>query len=440
MRIAFLLGSFPVTSETFVIRQIAALLELGHDVSIFADLPEDGEIMQSLVRQYRLLERTTYVRMPRESGYWEMPIVPLMARTWVPGSSSPILNAVRLGRALPTIARAFRLAPSLAVEVLRPSRYGMEARSLSSIYRLSALASCTQRFEVAHAHFGHIANRFRFVRRLWGIPFVVTFHGFDFTTWPREHGADVYRDLFDVADAITIHTGFGADRLIQLGCPRHKICRLPVGIDVRAIEFRERGMRPSDPIRFLTVARLVEIKGLEYSIRAFARLGAWLPGAVYDIVGGGADELRLRKLASELGLDAQVRFHGAQGQEFVKRALSQADIFVLPSINRSGDQEGQSVALLEAQAAGLPIVATRTGGIPEVILDCKSGFLVADRDSDALAERMLYLAKNPHLWPEMGRAGRLHVEQNFAAQRLDRRLVKLYQDCAGYPSVCSQES
>ena len=89
---------------------------------------------------------------------------------------------------------------------------------------------------------------------------------------------------------------------------------------------------------------------------------------------------------------------------------------------------------MEAQAAGLPVVSTRTGGIPDVVVDGESGFLVRDRDSDALGERILFLLEHPELWPSLGRRGRSHVEKHFDVRILNERLVEIY-ETAAYPAA-----
>ena len=101
----------------------------------------------------------------------------------------------------------------------------------------------------------------------------------------------------------------------------------------------------------------------------------------------------------------------------------------LPSITASnGDQEGIPVVLMEAQATGLPIISTYHTGIPEVVIDGKSGFLVHEKDVDALAEKLEYLIKHPEIWPEMGRYGRKHVEEKYDIKKLNQQLVKIYQN------------
>ena len=117
-----------------------------------------------------------------------------------------------------------------------------------------------------------------------------------------------------------------------------------------------------------------------------------------------------------------VHFLGPQEQMQVVQTLGQSHIFLLPSI-----AEALPVVLMEAQAVGLPVIATIVGSTDQVIVDGKSGFLVPSRDESALAERLQYLIEQPGIWPEMGRAGRKFVEEQYDIKKLNNRLVEIFQ-------------
>jgi len=170
----------------------------------------------------------------------------------------------------------------------------------------------------------------------------------------------------------------------------------------------------------------VEIKGQEFIIRAMAKLQQSHPAVCCDIVGDGPLRQRLENLAAELGLQSRVTFHGAQNSSRVGELMTQAHLFVSASINVNGDQEGQGLVLQEAQASGLPVIATNHGAFPEGILSGKSGFLVSERDVDALVERLSFLIEHPETWPEMGRAGRKFVEENYDIRKLTSELTDIY--------------
>src|SRR5262245_15394942 len=195
--IAMFVGSFPVVSETFILRQITGLLDRGHRVDIYADLPTPSNApVQPEIARYDLLERATFMDMPEECTPWELPIRPITGESWVPGSAQPVSNFGRLRRALPLLASSCLHSPRLARQVLDPDEYGYYAASLSSIYRLAKLAAVHKVYDIVHAHFGPVANRFRFAKKLWKVPFVVTFYGYDFSVIPRKEGFVVYDELF----------------------------------------------------------------------------------------------------------------------------------------------------------------------------------------------------------------------------------------------------
>jgi colanic acid/amylovoran biosynthesis glycosyltransferase len=426
-RIAMFVGSFPVISETFIVRQITGLLDAGHQVDLYADTrTEPASPVHPEVRQYGLLERTTFMDMPPETAPWEMPVWPITGRTWPPGSAHPVHNMVRVLRALPKSFRCLVRAPRLAWQAFRPAEYRYQAASLSALYRLAVLSARRKRYDVLHAHFGPVANSFRFARELWRAPLVVSFHGYDFSTLPRKEGAGVYRKLFDIADALTANSEYTLKKVEELGAPRGRLHKLPVGLDPREIGFRERSLTPGEPVRLLTVGRLVAIKGHEYAIQAVAWLREQGRNIRYVIVGDGPLRKKLESLVKEQNAEEIVTLRGAADSAEVGRLLHEAHLFVLASVSIEGDQEGQGLVLQEAQASGLPVVATQHGALPEGMLPGRSGFLVPERDVSALAERLGYLVDHPELWPEMGRQGRQFVEERYDIRRLNRRLIRLY--------------
>ena len=165
-----------------------------------------------------------------------------------------------------------RVAPRLAFQVLDRQEFGYQAASLSALLRLATLCRRPRQFDVLHAHFGPVGNSFRFARELWDAPLIVSFHGYDFSTVPRKEGARVYQKLFATADAVTVNSDYTRRQVETLGCPAARLHKLPVGLDPDAFPFRERALKPGEPVRILTVARLTEIKGHAFVVRAVAKL------------------------------------------------------------------------------------------------------------------------------------------------------------------------
>lgn len=427
LRVAFLVGQFPVVSETFILRQITGLLDRGHEVDIYADTRGDlSKATQPEVAEYRLLERTTFMDMPPECAPWELPAWPWDGETWIPGATEAIPNWRRLVEALPALRRCLERTPALTEQALSAEHSGHQARSLSALYRLDRLSARRGGYDVLHAHFGPVGESFRFARELWRAPLVVSFHGYDFTTLPRRHGVKMYEILFAVADAITVNSEFTRARVAQLGCPPEKLRLLPVGLDLNSFPFARKMLRPGEPARLITVARLVEIKGHEYALRAVARLRERHPGVRYEIVGDGPLRPKLEQLVAELQLGDVVTLHGARDGTFVRQRMAQSHLALLASVNVEGDAEGQGLFLQEAQACGLPVVATRHGALPEGLVPGGSGFLVPERDAEAIAERLAFLVAHPESWAELGQRGREFVERRYDIRQLTVELVELY--------------
>jgi colanic acid/amylovoran biosynthesis glycosyltransferase len=136
----------------------------------------------------------------------------------------------------------------------------------------------------------------------------------------------------------------------------------------------------------------------------------------------------MERLVQREGMNDKIKILGAMNQEELRTYFEIAGVFILSSCTSfDGDMEGIPVVLMEAQASGIPVVSTLHSGIPEVVLDGKSGFLVPERDVNGLTERLQYLVEHPDLWPEMGRCGRKLVEEKYDIKKLNSKLVCMYE-------------
>ena len=392
-------------SETFILYQVTGLLDLGHDVRIISmNRPPADAPVHGAVEEYSLLERTTYFNLPASKGR--------LACTGLHALGS---LAIRHGR---------RALPAIRV---MPKRWGVPHPFDLTWTRL--LCPVLQDCDVIHAHFGPDGRAALPAAVMSRLPLVVTFHGYDVGRIAQKHGAHFYALLFREGSAFMCVSEYLRERVIALGAPAEKTVLQYINSSVGDVPYRERTHRDGEPIRVLTVARLTEKKGLEYSIEAVRRLVADGVDVRYSIVGKGPLRPQLTRIVTSAGLDGVVKLRGALPRPEVLRLLDSAHLFMLTSVTAAdGDTEGLPVVLREAQAAGLPVLTTDHAGNPEAIEDGVSGFLVPERDVDALAERLAYLIDNPHTWPEMGRAGRKFVEEMFDIRKLNRRLVSIYED------------
>ena len=285
-----------------------------------------------------------------------------------------------------------------------------------------------------HAHFGtEGCSALRLKQRL-ELPLVTSFHGFDASRMLRQRRwREALKRLFGEGDAFTVVGKDMAARLAEAGCPHDKIRVQHVGIDLDGIPFGPHPVTPEGGrIGLLFCGRLVEKKGVLHALLAFARLADKWPDLVLRIVGDGPLRPKLKEVVRHLNLGDRVQMLGAIPHKRVLREMQRAHIFVLPSVTAAdGDMEGAPVVLMEAQAAGLPVVSTRHADIPEVVVDGQSGFLVAEHDNAALVDRIDYLLEHREHWPEIGAAGRRHIERHYSISGQVESAEELYDELVG---------
>ena len=247
-----------------------------------------------------------------------------------------------------------------------------------------------------------------------GIPLIVHFHGHDAhrTSVVNEHRAG-YREMFDYAYRIVSVSRYMTEALVKLGADRAKILYNPYGPRDSFFD-----VQPDYRPTVLSVGRFTDIKANYLTLAAFRIALDSVPGARLNMVGEGELRESCRTLARLWEIDGSVDFPGAVNHSDVAQQYSQACCFAQHSISPSyGDAEGTPVAILEAGAAALPVVATRHAGIPDVVVDEVTGFLVKEGDVTAMAEKMKTLLQDPKLCRQMGSAAREHVRKNYSMGR-----------------------
>jgi colanic acid/amylovoran biosynthesis glycosyltransferase len=343
-------------------------------------------------------------------------------------SDNPFWRVLKI---FPLFLTRFYKNPKVFLKSLNIAKYGREAKSLTLLYLASNVLGKQLKYDIIHCHFGQNGIKGVFLREI-GIfqgKIITTFHGNDVHYYPRKYGKNVYKALFEKGDLYTINSRFTGNKAIELGCSNEKIIRHPVGLETSKFNFKKREINTDKLIKIITVARLVEKKGIEYSIKAVAQVLKKHTNLEYQIVGEGVLRPSIENLIAELGISNQVKLLGWKTHDELQKLYADSHIFILSSVTASdGDKEGQGLVLQEAQAMGLPVLSTLHNGIPDGVLDGKSGFLVPERDVEALAEKLNYLVEHPEVWSEMGLAGRKFVEQNYDINKLNDKLVQMYRD------------
>jgi len=248
------------------------------------------------------------------------------------------------------------------------------------------------------------------------VPLYVHFHGFDVSAYVNKlHWRLQYRKLARQAAGIVCPSVFLASKLGAIGIPYRTVYVVPCGVDTE--EFKPaNGMR--DGKLLLGVGRFVEKKGQRYTIAAFSDVARLDPDIRLEMIGDGPLLSRCIELSQELGVAQRVAFVGAREHEYVREAMQRASVFVQHSVTApNGDTEGLPVAILEAMASGLPVVSTQHAGIPEAVVHGKTGLLVHEKDTDAMAKAILRVLENAELAHSMGLAGRRRALLHFAATK-----------------------
>lgn len=402
MRIAYLIPVFPKLSETFILNQITGLIDRGYEVDIFGSSLGNLETVHPDVHTYDLLGRMRHIEVPRN----------------------------RLSRALRAGAHLLDAGSwhPATLSALNPFRHGKRAFNLEMLYVTLSLLK-EEPYDIVHCHFGNwgpvgleLINQNATQGKL-----VTSVRGADITS-DLKKDPGMYDELVKAGDLFLPISDFFKQKLIDQGCNPAKIEVLRDGIDVSRFEFRSRCRAESEPTRLLFIGRLEPKKGIFFAIRAVANAVQSGRKLVFDVIGDGALRGDLERLIAEQGIADAVNLHGAQPQNRVLAHLRDAHVLIAPSVTApNGDQEGIPNTVKEGMAVGLPILSTLHSGIPELVEDGVSGFLVPEHDVDALTERLIYLLDNPERWAEMGRAGRTKIESEYDIEVLNDKLVILYQ-------------
>lgn len=400
-----LVRNFPNLSETFILNQITGLIDAGHEVDVFARGSKDGVKVHADVDRYQLLDRTRYPRIPTNK-LWRVAKAMVMAFRSEGGSRR------RRSRVL---AGAVNVA-----------QHGSSALSLELFYTSINFLEA-RRYDIIHVQVGTLGAKALALLQIGATDgdLVVSFRGSDLTVEENTVG---YRALFETGKLFLPVCESFADKLVDMGCDPQRIRVHYSGIELSRFPFSVRRRSPDEPTRILTVARLVEKKGLAYAIDAIEQIKATGKFVRYTIIGEGALRPQLEKMVHERHLSEEITLVGPKNQAEVIEYLRDAHLFIAPSVTaKSGDQEGIPNVLKEAMAMGLPVVSTLHSGIPELVEEGVSGFLVPERDHEALADRLSFLIDHPERWAEMGRAGRARVEADFDSAKLNDRLIGLYE-------------
>ncbi|HTZ87761.1 MAG TPA: glycosyltransferase [Solirubrobacteraceae bacterium] len=396
MRVAYVVSRFPDPSETFVLREMIAVERQGEgDVELFALFPPKHEFVHP------------------------------EAERWVERTHRVTARGAVAGLLWWLVRRPVRTTSSLWATVAGYWRSpGRLARSLVTSAIAAAHARTMRRDGVdhIHAHFAtYPALAAWFAGRLLDVPYSFT-----------AHAHDIFIDQLNLArlvhdaQAVSVISQFNRELLTRFGADRATPAHVVhCGVDPAAYSFRPRAPSTNGPVRAICVATLNELKGHAILLDALAREG--LERVQLDLVGSGPLEQPLRAQAARLGITERVRFWGTRSEREVAELLDEAEVFVLASVVASnGQMDGIPVALMEALAAGLPVIASRLSGIPELVRDGETGLLVEPGDPEALADAFRRLLADPDAAIARARNGRSLIEAEFDIAGSGAAMLELF--------------
>jgi colanic acid/amylovoran biosynthesis glycosyltransferase len=289
---------------------------------------------------------------------------------------------------------------------------------------------------ILHSHFGNRGYFDLALKRKLDLPQVTTFYGHDASSLPQEERwKKRFKTLFQYGDLMLAEGHYMKKTLLELGCPDGKVKVQHLGVDLEKIPFIPRTLNNHHTVKILIAGTFREKKGITYALEAFAKLASHYKNLEVTLVGDAGRSQRevdykkeIITLIGNRNIAHRVNYLGfLPYPAFIEEAKNN-HIFLSPSIHPSdGETEGGApVALIEMSAFGMPIVSTFHCDIPEVVIDGESGFLVPEKNTDELAERLEHLINHPELWETMGRAGRKHMEAEFNILTQAKRLETIY--------------
>jgi len=282
------------------------------------------------------------------------------------------------------------------------------------------------KIEVVLVEYGTTAQTYLPLIKELKLPLVVHFHGYDASIFEVIEGNSNYTEVFKYATYIIAVSRKMEKKLLELGCPNKKLVYNVYGPKNEFLDIKPNFNKP----QFISIGRFVDKKAPYYTILAFKRVLEEFSDAKLIMAGNGPLLNMCKNLVNHYGIGNSVEFAGIINSEQYREYLEESLAFVQHSIIAdNGDSEGTPVAVLEASAAGLPVISTIHAGIPDVIRNKETGLLVEEHDVVGMSNNMMILLKDLSLAKEIGKSGKENIKTNFTLQRHIDVLDSLIKKC-----------
>jgi len=401
-RIAYLMSWYPAVTETFILNEMLQLHRSGVDLHIFPLLGAAHDVChpgsQELASRVHYHAAVSWQTLSAQL-HWILRRPARYLRAWRAAIAGNMRSPEFLAKALLVVPRAAVLGRI------------MEQRNVAHV----------------HAHWAtHPALAALVIRELTGISYSFTAHAHDLYL-----DRSMLGEKIRAAEFVVTISQFNRALIAKLFGPAAaaKTVIIPCGVDPRMFRPRER-RAPDGVLRIACVAGLRDYKGHRWLVEACRLLRA--RGIPFDcaLVGDGPERAAIEAAIARARLGEHVRLLGNRPQQEVRGVLDHSDVFVHPSVvTADGMMDGIPVALMEAMAAEMPVISTNVSGIPELVLDGRTGLLVPEKDPASLAAALERLHRDPELALRLGRQGRRHVLEKYNllqnASRLRAQLMRV---------------
>ena len=404
-RIGYILNQYPAISHSFILREVLALRKLGIEIDTFSIHRSDPAHL--LAREDREEYGRTYA------------LRPIGMRSLLAAHVAAVRSRPRIY--VQTLFKALGRGRGSARDVAWQLFYFLEAVPIWLQVNRAGLRHI-------HAHFTSPAADVAMIIAELGNRNAASSWSFS------AHGADIQEtdqtrltDKIRSADGVVCVSDFGRSQLMAAveSAQWPKIAVVHCGVDIEAFPVKGAASRAGRPLRILNVGRLVSVKGQALLLEAAALLAQRGLDYCLTIVGDGPLGNALRERTRELGIEGSVEFTGSVGQDDIATLYRDADLFCLPSL-----REGVPVVLMEAMASGVPVIASRIMGIPELVEDGVTGLLVPPGRADALADAIMRLAGDRELCDRLARAARGRISSDYELHGCARQMASLLADVA----------